>query len=170
MLNVIRCQGMQIKTTVRSLYTATRLAMMKQTTSSVGKDGTAGVLLMAGGDRNQRHSGKLAGSATAQMQQLLCWVNTLRKHTECPQPQYSLQLLTGNSPNLHPHLDRSINYDLSLRRSNKEQRSKMNYCYTQQSGWLCNTRSWAQEVKRKWNRIIWFPLHTISPRVGRSHW
>lgn len=53
MLNVIRCQGMQIKTTVRSLYMATRLAMMKQTTSSVGKDGTAGVLLMAGGDRNR---------------------------------------------------------------------------------------------------------------------
>lgn len=31
MLNVIRCEGMQIKATVRSGYTATRLAMMKQT-------------------------------------------------------------------------------------------------------------------------------------------
>lgn len=91
-------------------------------------------------------------------------------NTECPQPRYSLQLLTGNSPNLHPHRDRSINYDLSLRRSNKEQRFKMNCCYTQQSAWLCNTRSWAQEVKRKWNRIIWFPLHTINSRIGRSHW
>ena len=101
----------------------------RQTASSVGKDGgTAGVLLTAGGDRNGWDSGKLAGSATARMQQFLCWVDTLRKHTECPQPRHSL---TRNSPNLHPHRDRSINYDLSLRRSTKEQHFKMNYCYTQ---------------------------------------